>query len=182
KEDVLNRKGRKGGAKVAKACALTAATFMRIKPMPAKHLFVRLLLVIVFLISPVMPAWQGARESGVVRAASREPMRARHGLVASTSKLASQAGVEILRRGGNAVDAAIAVALALAVTYPAAGNLGGGGFMMIRLRDGRATAIDYREMAPAEANRNVYLDERGELKKGEGGSLIGYRAPGVPGT
>ncbi|MDQ5835215.1 MAG: gamma-glutamyltransferase [Acidobacteriota bacterium] len=150
--------------------------------MSAKHLFVRLLLVAVFLLAPVVPTWQGARESGVAFAASREPVRARHGMVASTSKLASQAGVEILKRGGNAVDAAIAVAFALAVTYPAAGNLGGGGFMMIRLRDGRTTAIDYREMAPAAANRNVYLDERGELKKGEGGSLIGYRAAGVPGT
>ncbi|PYS85572.1 MAG: gamma-glutamyltransferase [Acidobacteria bacterium] len=150
--------------------------------MSAKHLFIRLLLVTVFFFAPIMPTWQGARESGVARAASREPVRARHGMVASTSRLASQAGVEVLRRGGNAVDAAIAVAFALAVTYPAAGNLGGGGFMMIRPRDGRATAIDYREMAPAAANRNVYLDERGELKKGEGGSLVGYRAPGVPGT
>src|SRR5438105_7620716 len=116
-------------------------------------------------------------------AASREPVRARHGIVASTNEIASKVGVEIMeKRGGNAVDAAIAVAFALAVVYPAAGNLGGGGFMMIRLRDGRTTAIDYREMAPAAAKRNVYLDERGELKKGEGGSLIGYRAPGVPGT
>jgi gamma-glutamyltranspeptidase/glutathione hydrolase len=150
--------------------------------MSAKHLFVRLLLVTAFLLAPFVPAWRGAREGGVVRAASREPVRARHGMVTSTSKLASQAGVEILRRGGNAVDAAVAVAFALAVTYPAAGNLGGGGFMMIRLRDGRATAIDYREMAPAAAHRNVYLDERGEPIKGEGGSLIGYRASGVPGT
>jgi gamma-glutamyltranspeptidase/glutathione hydrolase len=109
-------------------------------------------------------------------------VRARHGLVASTDRLASQAGVDVLKRGGNAVDAAIAVAFALTVTYPAAGNIGGGGFMMIRLRDGRTTAIDYREMAPAAAHRNVYLDERGELKKGEGGSLVGYRASGVPGT
>src|SRR5437764_12969038 len=123
-----------------------------------------------------------SHEVDVVLAASREPVRARHGIVASTNEVASQVGVDIMKRGGNAVDAAIAVAFALAVTYPAAGNLGGGGFMMIRLRDGRATAIDYREMAPAAANRNVYLDERGELKKGEGGSLIGYRAPGVPGT
>jgi gamma-glutamyltranspeptidase/glutathione hydrolase len=115
-------------------------------------------------------------------AASREPARAKHGMVASTSELASQVGVDILKRGGNAVDAAIAVAFALAVTHPAAGNLGGGGFMMIRLRDGRSTAIDYREMAPAAAHRNVYLDKSGEPIEGEGGSLIGYRAAGVPGT
>src|SRR5690349_12970260 len=113
---------------------------------------------------------------------AREPVRARHGMVASTNEVASQVGVEIMKRGGNAVDAAIAVAFALAVTHPAAGNLGGGGFMMIRLKDGRTTAIDYREMAPAAANRNVYLDKNGNLIEGEGGSLVGYRAAGVPGT
>jgi gamma-glutamyltranspeptidase / glutathione hydrolase len=115
-------------------------------------------------------------------AASREPVRARHGIVASTNEVASQVGVEIMRRGGNAVDAAIAVAFALAVTHPAAGNLGGGGFMMIRLKDGRTTAIDYREMAPAAATRNIYLDKNGNVIEGEGGSIEGYRAAGVPGT
>jgi gamma-glutamyltranspeptidase/glutathione hydrolase len=113
---------------------------------------------------------------------AREPVRARHGMVASTNEVASQVGVDVMKRGGNAVDAAIAVAFALAVTHPAAGNLGGGGFMMIRLKDGRTTAIDYREMAPASAHRNVYLDKNGELIEGEGGSLVGYRAAGVPGT
>jgi gamma-glutamyltranspeptidase/glutathione hydrolase len=114
--------------------------------------------------------------------AAREPVRARHGMVASTNEIASRVGVEIMKRGGNAVDAAIAVAFALAVTHPAAGNLGGGGFMMIRLKDGRTTAIDYREMAPAAAHRDVYLDKNGNLIEGEGGSLVGYRAAGVPGT
>lgn len=114
--------------------------------------------------------------------AAREPVRARHGMVASTNEVASSVGVEIMKRGGNAVDAAIAVAFALAVTHPAAGNLGGGGFMMIRLKDGRTTAIDYREMAPGTAHRDVYLDKNGNLIEGEGGSLIGYRAAGVPGT
>ncbi|HKG47947.1 MAG TPA: gamma-glutamyltransferase [Pyrinomonadaceae bacterium] len=112
----------------------------------------------------------------------REPVRARHGIVASTNEVASRVGVEIMKRGGNAVDAAIAVAFALAVTHPAAGNLGGGGFMMIRLKDGRTTAIDYREMAPGAAHRDVYLDKNGNLIEGEGGSLVGYRAAGVPGT
>jgi len=117
-----------------------------------------------------------------VSQAARQPVRARHGMVASTNEVASRVGVEIMKRGGNAVDAAIAVAFALAVTHPAAGNLGGGGFMMIRLRDGRSTAIDYREMAPAAAHRDVYLDKNGKLIEGEGGSLVGYRAAGVPGT
>src|SRR5690242_12728065 len=118
----------------------------------------------------------------VSHAVPREPVRARHGMVASTNEVASRVGVEIMKRGGNAVDAAVAVAFALAVTHPAAGNLGGGGFMMIRLKDGRSTAIDYREMAPAAANRDVYLDKNGNLIEGEGVSLVGYRAAGVPGT
>ena len=113
---------------------------------------------------------------------AREPVRARHGMVASTNELASRIGVDIMKRGGNAVDAAIAVAFALAVTHPAAGNLGGGGFMMIRLKDGKTTAIDYREMAPAAAHRDIYLDKKGNVIEGEGGPLIGYRAAGVPGT
>src|SRR5260370_377052 len=103
-----------------------------------------------------------------VGAASREPVRANHGIVASTNEVASLVGVDVMKRGGNAVDAAIAVAFALAVTHPAAGNLGGGGFMMIRLRSGKTTAIDYREMAPVAATRNVYLDKNGNLIEGEG--------------
>jgi gamma-glutamyltranspeptidase/glutathione hydrolase len=115
-------------------------------------------------------------------AAAREPVRAKHGIVASTNGVASSVGVDVMKRGGNAVDAAIAVAFALAVTHPAAGNLSGGGFMMIRLNNGKTTAIDYREMAPAAATRNIYLDKEGKLIQGEGGSLEGYRAAGVPGT
>ena len=97
-------------------------------------------------------------------------------MAASSSALASEAGVEIMKQGGNAVDAACAVALALAVTHPAAGNLGGGGFMLIRLADGRTTAIDYRETAPALAARNMYLDRDGNLVPNS--SLVGYRAAG----
>ena len=118
----------------------------------------------------------------VIQAATREPVRGQHGMVASNSEIASQVGVEIMKRGGNAVDAAVAVGLALAVVFPYAGNIGGGGFMMIRKKDGTATAIDYREMAPKAASRNVYLDKNGQLIKGEGGSIVGYRAAGVPGT
>jgi gamma-glutamyltranspeptidase/glutathione hydrolase len=117
-----------------------------------------------------------------VSAASRRPVRGQHGMVASTNEIASRVGVEIMRRGGNAVDAAIAVAFALAVVHPQAGNLGGGGFMLIRLKDGRTTAIDYREMAPLAATHDVYLDKNGNVIQGEGGSIEGYRASGVPGT
>jgi gamma-glutamyltranspeptidase/glutathione hydrolase len=115
-------------------------------------------------------------------AAFREPVRARNAMVASQHELASRIGVEVMRRGGNAVDAAVAVAFALAVVYPEAGNLGGGGFMLIRKRDGSTFAIDYREMAPGAANRDIFVDEKGELIRGEGGSRVGYRASGVPGT
>ncbi len=101
-------------------------------------------------------------------------------MVASASGLASQVGVNIMKRGGNAVDAAVAVGLALAVVYPEAGNLGGGGFMLIRLAGGRSTAIDYREVAPTLASRTMYLDKSGDVLKGA--SLVGYRAVGVPGT
>lgn len=128
------------------------------------------------------PAALLTKRASRASAAAREPVRAEHGMVASTSRIASRIGADVLKRGGNAVDAAIAVAFALAVVYPQAGNLGGGGFMMIRLRDGRTTAIDYREMAPSRATRNVYLDEEGALIKGEGSSTLGYRAAGVPGT
>ncbi len=138
--------------------------------MNALHKLARLFLITALLLSQTLVA------------AAREPVRARHGMVASTNEVASRVGVEIMKRGGNAVDAAIAVAFALAVTHPAAGNLGGGGFMMIRLKDGRTTAIDYREIAPAAAHRDVYLDKNGKPIEGEGGSLVGYRAAGVPGT
>lgn len=117
-----------------------------------------------------------------VFAAQREAARGKHAMVASQHPLASQIGADVMRRGGNAVDAAIAVALALAVVYPEAGNIGGGGFMLIRFKDGRTTAIDYREAAPLAASRNIFVDQNGELIKGEGSSTIGYRASGVPGT
>lgn len=113
-------------------------------------------------------------------AASRPPIRGKHGMVSSVSEIASQVGVEIMKRGGNAVDAAVAVGLALAVVWPSAGNLGGGGFMVIRLADGKTTAIDYREMGPAAAHRNVYLDEQGNYI--DESSQYGHRAAGVPGT
>ena len=129
-------------------------------------------LVFSFLIFAQLPA----------DAAWSDPVRGKNAMVASQHELASKIGADVIKRGGNAIDAAVAVGLALAVVYPEAGNLGGGGFMLIRLKDGRTTAIDYREMAPSAATRNVYLDENGNLKKGAGSSTIGYRASGVPGT
>lgn len=113
-------------------------------------------------------------------AAAPEPVRARHGMVASVSEIASQVGVDIMKRGGNAIDAAVAVALALAVTWPSAGNLGGGGFMAIRKANGESEIIDYRERAPLAANRDMYLDKDGNVIKGA--STVGYKAAGVPGT
>ncbi len=109
-----------------------------------------------------------------------QPVRARSAMVASTSEIASRVGVDVMKRGGNAVDAAVAVGLALAVTWPSAGNLGGGGFMLVRKADGTTEAIDYRERAPLAAHRDMYLDAQGNVIKGM--STDGYRAVGVPGT
>jgi gamma-glutamyltranspeptidase/glutathione hydrolase len=102
------------------------------------------------------------------------------GMVASSSSIASQVGYDILQKGGNAVDAAVAVAFAEAVAYPCAGNLGGGGFMIIRMADGRTVAVDYREMAPGKATRDMYLDKQGNVIPDA--STIGYLGVGVPGT
>ena len=101
-------------------------------------------------------------------------------MVVTDEELGSQAGVEILKHGGNAVDAAITTAFALAVVEPAAGNIGGGGFMLIRLADGRTTFLDYRETAPGKATRDMYIGKDGKLD--EEASVIGYRSVAVPGT
>lgn len=109
------------------------------------------------------------------------PVVARRGMVASEQALASQAGLQVLQAGGNAVDAAVAVGFALAVALPNAGNLGGGGFMMVHeARTGRDFALDFREMAPAGASRDMYLDDKGNVV--EGRSLYTPLAVGVPGT
>ncbi len=112
-------------------------------------------------------------------AASRQPVRARQAMVVSREDHATQAGLRTLQQGGNAVDAAVAVGFALAVTHPAAGNLGGGGFLLIRFSDGRATFLDFRERAPERATANMYLDAGGNLTEER---IVGYRAAGVPGT
>lgn len=108
------------------------------------------------------------------------PVRAKQGMVASVDATATQVGVDILKEGGNAVDAAVAVGYALAVTHPQAGNLGGGGFMLIRSKNGNTTAINFREMAPAKATRDMFLDDQGnpDSKK----SLTSHLASGAPGT
>lgn len=108
------------------------------------------------------------------------PARARHAMVVSIHHDASDAGVAILKQGGNAVDAAVAVGFALAVVYPAAGNIGGGGFMLIRDHSGKTHFLDYREKAPAAASRDMYLDAQGNVVPGR--SLVGYLASGVPGS
>ena len=119
--------------------------------------------------------------SDPLTAASRQPVRARHGMVVSASTRASEVGLQVLKDGGNAVDAAIAVGFALAVVYPAAGNIGGGGFMVIhRAATGTEMTVDFREKAPAAAHRDMYLDQHGEIVPGL--STVGYRAGGVPGT
>ena len=110
----------------------------------------------------------------------REAVRGAKAMVATDEELGSKAGAEILKRGGNAVDAAVGVAFALAVVEPAAGNIGGGGFMLVRLADGRTTFLDYREVAPGAATRNMYIRPDGKLD--EEASVIGYKSVAVPGT
>lgn len=115
-----------------------------------------------------------------VYAASPEPVAAEHGMVVTAQHLASEVGVQVLKNGGNAVDAAVAVGYALAVVYPTAGNIGGGGFMTIRLKDGKTTFLDFRERAPLAATKTMYLDDQGNIAKGR--STNGYLAVGVPGS
>lgn len=113
-------------------------------------------------------------------AASVAPVAAENGMVVTAQHLATRIGVDVLKRGGNAVDAAVAVGYALAVVYPAAGNLGGGGFMTLQLADGRKTFLDFREKAPLAASANMYLDAEGKVIKGL--STTGYLAVAVPGS
>ena len=115
-----------------------------------------------------------------IEADTFHPVKAQQGMVASVDALATQVGVDILRQGGNAVDAAVAVGFALAVTHPQAGNLGGGGFMLLRTASGRATAIDFREIAPSRASRDMFLDKQGNADSKL--SLTSPLASGTPGT
>ena len=124
--------------------------------------------------------------SGCKKSDKRSFDETKRGLVVSNAMVvsarteASEIGVEILRKGGNAFDAMVGTELALAVAYPYAGNLGGGGFMVYRLNDGKIGALDYREKAPLAAHRDMYLDEEGNVIPGK--STLGAMAVGVPGT
>jgi gamma-glutamyltranspeptidase/glutathione hydrolase len=118
--------------------------------------------------------------AGAAYPASPHPVAAENGMVVTAQHLASDIGVDVLKKGGNAIDAAVAVGYALAVVYPTAGNIGGGGFMTIRLKDGKTTFLDFRERAPLAATKTMYLDDKGEMVKGL--STSGYLAVGVPGS
>jgi len=124
---------------------------------------------------------------GLIASADAAPLRpthAPHAMVASVHELASRAGLEMLRSGGNAVDAAVATGFALAVVYPQAGNIGGGGFLLLRNANGETHFIDFREKAPAAATENMYLDAQGNVlpESSKDSSVVGYKAIGVPGT
>jgi gamma-glutamyltranspeptidase/glutathione hydrolase len=121
-----------------------------------------------------------ATVGGASFAASPAPVKGEHGMVVTAQHLASEIGVEVMKSGGNAVDAAVAVGYALAVVHPSAGNIGGGGFMTIRFKDGKSTFLDFRERAPLAATKDMYLDKDGNPI--EGASLDGYLAVGVPGS
>jgi gamma-glutamyltranspeptidase / glutathione hydrolase len=142
------------------------------------------LAVAVFFLTTRVSGGQTAAEYRTLTEAAkgwpREAVRGAKAMVATDEELGSKAGVEILKRGGNAVDGAVAVAFALAVVEPAAGNIGGGGFMLVRLADGRTTFLDYREVAPGAATRNMYIKPDGKLD--EKASVIGYKSVAVPGT
>jgi gamma-glutamyltranspeptidase/glutathione hydrolase len=115
-----------------------------------------------------------------VDATSRHPVRGNNGVVSSSSRIASEVGVEIMKQGGNAVDAAVATAFAMAVTWPSAGNIGGGGFLIYHGADGEATAFDFREKAPLASTKTMYLDEDGKVRDNVNHASI--LAVGVPGT
>jgi gamma-glutamyltranspeptidase / glutathione hydrolase len=137
------------------------------------------LLALLILIAAA-PARQALAAPPMPAGGEFAPVHAEHGMVASSNALASEAGVEVMKEGGNAIDAAVATAFALAVVHPQAGNLGGGGFMLIRLHDGATHFIDFREAAPAKATATMYQDASGNVIPGL--STVGYKAIGVPGS
>ena len=148
------------------------------RAVPFRPLILAIAMALPLLSSPTLHADEPSIFSQM---ATAQPVWAKHGMVASQEMLASRTGVEILKQGGNAVDAAVAVAFSLAVTLPRAGNIGGGGFMLVHLaKENKTIAIDYREMAPSKAKKDIFLDENGDavtkLSREHG------LAVGVPGT
>jgi gamma-glutamyltranspeptidase/glutathione hydrolase len=143
---------------------------MRIQQSPPIRSLIRVLVVCSLSVSLVSS----------IAAAPLRPTHASHAMVTSVHELASRAGVEMLRSGGNAVDAAVATGFALAVVHPQAGNIGGGGFMLFRTADGKNHFIDFREKAPSAATEKMYLDAQGNVIKDS--SLVGYKSVGVPGS
>jgi len=127
-----------------------------------------------------IPVWAQEGAKNVIPYLDERPARARHGMVVSVHHLASDAGLEVLREGGNAVDAAVATGFALAVVHPSAGNLGGGGFLLLRTHDGHTVFIDFREKAPLGATETMYQDEKGALIPDA--SWLGYRSIATPGS
>ena len=142
-----------------------------------KARFPVLALLILVVVAPVRPALGAPR---LPAGGEFAPVHAAHGIVASSNALASAAGVEIMKEGGNAIDAAVATGFTLAVVHPQAGNLGGGGFMLIRLHDGATHFVDFREAAPGKATATMYQDAAGNVIPGL--STVGYKAIGVPGS
>src|SRR5205807_3761842 len=139
-----------------------------------KTLYKSLILKLLVLMVTVVPLAQRSAADGL------RPVHAKHAMVVSVHKEASKAGAAIMQHGGNAVDAAVATGFALAVVHPAAGNIGGGGFMLVRLANGDTHFLDYREKAPKAATRDMYLDAKGNVIPDA--SLVGYQAIGVPGS
>jgi len=144
--------------------------------MPIRYAGVVLLLMVTSCSPNVQPAGQ---TEGPRQQITSNVVTGRHGMVVSDDSLASEVGLSVLRAGGNAVDAIVATAFAMAVTYPEAGNIGGGGFAVVRLANGQEAALDFREIAPQAATRNMYIDEKGDVAPT---SLTGHLASGVPGA
>ncbi|HEU4624735.1 MAG TPA: gamma-glutamyltransferase [Steroidobacteraceae bacterium] len=139
------------------------------------RLRLRVSVYVVVLFAAVVTSVPRAYAGGGMR-----PEHAEHGMVVSVHELASQAGVEVMKSGGNAIDAAVATGFALAVVHPFAGNIGGGGFMLVRMADGTTHFVDFREKAPGKASATMYQDEHGNVIPGL--STLGYKAVGVPGS
>ena len=137
-------------------------------------------LILALLIPCLAAARAQEGTKNVIPYLDEQPVRAAHGMVVSVHHLASDAGLEVLRAGGNAVDAAVATGFALAVVHPSAGNLGGGGFLLLRKHDGQSTFVDFREKAPLAATETMYLDAKGNVVPDA--SVLGYRSIATPGS